>query len=200
MTAPDDIRPGAWQVLSQELEFETPYIRAHRQVCRTVRGAIVDPYHVFDLPNWAAVLAVTPQGEAVLVRNYRHGAERVMTELPGGIIDAADADPAAAARRELLEETGHAVGTLAALPPIHPYPGRFRQRAFPFVGLDASPVQAQALEDDEDLEVVHVPLAEAMRLFADGSHDVAAAHAGIMLAARYRIETDAALAPLKRFL
>lgn len=192
--------PPIWDVLSEEIEFETPFIRARRQVCRTARGAILDPYHVFDLPNWAATLAVTPDGDAVLVRNYRHGAQRMMTELPGGIIDAADADPAAAARRELLEETGFSTGPLTALPPIHPYPGRFRQRAFPFIGMGAQLIQAQALEDDEDLEVILVPLAEAMRCFADGSQDVAAAHAGIMHTARYRIETDPGFAALRAFL
>lgn len=197
---PIDTRPRPWQVLHETVEFETPYIRARRQVCRTARGTLVDPYHVFDMPDWAAVLPITPEGEAVLVRNYRHGARRIMTELPGGIIDKADADPAAAARRELLEETGHGAGALIALPPSHPYPGRFRQMAYPFIAVDVRPVQAQALEADEDLEVFQLPLREAFHMFADGRTEVAAIHTGIMFTARHRIETDATLEPLRRFL
>lgn len=193
-------RPGTWKVLSDAIEFETPHIRARRQRCETARGAIVDPYHVFDVPNWTCVLAITPDMQVVLVRNYRHGAQQMMVELPGGIIDATDADTRSAAARELREETGHSVETMHALPPIHPYPGRFRQRAYPFLGLGAVKTAEQALEDDEDIEVFTVPLARAFEMFADGSEHVAIVHAGIMLSARHLIATTAELAELRALL
>ena len=87
-----------------------------------------------------------------------------------------------------------------ALPPIHPYPGRFRQKAYPYLGIGAVKAHEQALEEDEDLEVITVPLADAFRLFADGSVDVAAVHAGIMLAARHLIATTEELAHLNALL
>jgi len=195
MTPP--AKPMAWKVLSEEILFETPYIRARQQRCETMRGAIVDPYHVFDMPNWAAMLPITPEGDAVLVNNYRHGSERVMVELPGGIIDDTDPDTDSAVQRELMEETGHQVDRVFALPEIHPYPGRFRQLAYPFLGIGAIQVAEQALEEDEDLEVFKLPLADAFRVFADGSADVAAVHGGIMLAARHLIMTDPDLAFLR---
>lgn len=200
MTTTPPAKPAAWKVLSETIEFETPYIRARRQSCETARGAIIDPYHVFDMPSWAAMLAVTPDMQAILINNYRHGAERIMVELPGGLVDDTDSDTANAATRELLEETGHSVEQVFNLPPIHPYPGRFRQHAYPFVGIGAKRVQAQALEDDEDLEVFTVPLSEAFRMFADGSVDVAAVHSGIMLAARHLIMTNPALVDLRQAL
>lgn len=190
-------KPGAWKVHSDEIVFETPYIRARQQRCETNRGAIVDPYHVFDMPNWAAMLAITPDHEAVLIHNYRHGSQRVMLELPGGIIDDDDPNTEHAVSRELREETGYAAETIFALPPIHPYPGRFRQMAYPFLGIGAVKEHEQALEDDEDLEVITVPLADAFRLFADGSTDVAAVHAGIMLSARHLIISTPELSHLR---
>lgn len=193
-------KPKAWKVLADEVLFETPYIRARKQRCETMRGTIVDPYHVFDMPNWSAMLPVTETGDAVLVHNYRHGAERVMVELPGGIIDDTDPDTDSAVQRELMEETGHQVDRIFALPPIHPYPGRFRQRAFPYLGIGAKQVAEQALEDDEDLEIFTVPLADAFRMFADGSVDVAAVHGGIMLSARHLIMTEPDLAFLRDLL
>lgn len=190
-------KPGAWKVHSEEIVFETPYIRARQQRCETMRGAIVDPYHVFDLPNWAAMLAITPDYKAVLVRNYRHGSQRVMLELPGGIIDDDDPNTEHAVARELREETGYAAERVFALPPIHPYPGRFRQMAYPYLGIDAIKAHEQALEDDEDLEVITMPLNDAFRVFADGSTDIAIAHAGIMLSARHMIMTEPALEGLR---
>ncbi len=190
-------KPGAWKVHSDEVVFETPYIRARQQRCETMRGAIVDPYHVFDMPNWAAMLAITPDHEAVLIHNYRHGSQRVMLELPGGMIDDDDPDIAHAVARELREETGYRADRVFALPPIHPYPGRFRQMAYPYLGIGAVKEYEQALEEDEDLEVITVPLAEAFRLFADGSADVAAVHAGIMLSARHLITSTPELSHLR---
>lgn len=190
-------KPGAWKVHSEEIVFETPYIRARQQRCETMRGAIVDPYHVFDLPNWAAMLAITPDHHAVLVRNYRHGSQRVMLELPGGIIDDDDPNTEHAVARELREETGYSADRVFALPPIHPYPGRFRQMAYPYLGIGAVKAHEQALEDDEDLEVITMPLGDAFRVFADGSTDIAIAHAGIMLAARHLITSNPDLSGLR---
>ena len=54
----------------------------------------------------AAVLAITRSGKIVIARQYRPGPEKILDELPGGFVDDAEI-PEAAARRELLEETGY---------------------------------------------------------------------------------------------
>ena len=54
----------------------------------------------------AAVLAVTPQKQIVLTREYRHGLGRIVQSLPGGTARNGES-PEACARRELLEETGY---------------------------------------------------------------------------------------------
>ena len=54
----------------------------------------------------AVVVALTPDERVVLVREFRPGIEEVLLELPGGGIDDGES-PAAAAERELLEETGY---------------------------------------------------------------------------------------------
>jgi ADP-ribose pyrophosphatase len=54
-----------------------------------------------------AVVALTPDGRVVLARQYRPGPDVILDEMPGGAIDAGE-DVAAAAARELREETGFA--------------------------------------------------------------------------------------------
>jgi ADP-ribose pyrophosphatase len=58
-----------------------------------------------------AVLPLTPDGRIVTVRMFRAGPDKVVTNLPGGLIDPGE-DPATAGRRELEEETGYVCGSL----------------------------------------------------------------------------------------
>jgi len=58
-------------------------------------------------PDVVAVVALTDEGEVLLVRQFRPGPGRMLDELPGGVVDDGES-PLDAGRRELLEETGHA--------------------------------------------------------------------------------------------
>src|SRR3984957_19658363 len=64
-------------------------------------------FYVLDSRDWVNVIAVTPDRQLVMIEQYRQGTDTVELEIPGGIIDAKDASPAAAGIRELREETGH---------------------------------------------------------------------------------------------
>jgi ADP-ribose pyrophosphatase len=94
-----------WGKLGEGVVFD-----GHRRIVRRrfvlPDGAEVD-YDVKVEPDAAAVVAVTPSQEVVLVREYRPGPEEIVLELPGGAVDAGET-PLDAARRELLEETGYA--------------------------------------------------------------------------------------------
>ena len=84
------------------------YNRYRRVLSRTFvlpDGNVAD-FEVLDLLDCAAVLALTPSNEVVLVEEFRPGPEAVLLELPGGVIEPGRA-PIDAARAELLEETGY---------------------------------------------------------------------------------------------
>jgi ADP-ribose pyrophosphatase len=63
-------------------------------------------YEVVRRPDAAAVLAVTPEGDALLVRQFRPAVRQVLTEVPAGLLDVEGEDALTCAARELFEETG----------------------------------------------------------------------------------------------
>jgi ADP-ribose pyrophosphatase len=84
------------------------YDRFRRVLSRTFElpnGDTAD-FEIMDLLDSAAVLALTPAREVILVQEFRPGPEEVLLELPGGVIEPGQA-PIEAARAELLEETGY---------------------------------------------------------------------------------------------
>ncbi|HZD18162.1 MAG TPA: NUDIX hydrolase [Actinomycetota bacterium] len=70
-------------------------------------ASIGHPYDIVRHPGAAAVLPITPSGEAILVRQLRPAIGQRLTEIPAGLLDRGDEDPLSCAARELFEETGY---------------------------------------------------------------------------------------------
>lgn len=125
-------------------------------------------FFVLEAVDWVNVVPVTPDGQVVLIRQYRHGVEDFTLEVPGGMVDPGDASPAAAARREMREETGFEADELLPLGWTHPNPAIQGNRCFSFLAQGARRVAATQFDTTEETEVVLVPLAEIPGLIARG--------------------------------
>jgi 8-oxo-dGTP pyrophosphatase MutT (NUDIX family) len=79
------------------------------------------PFVVCDSADWALVIPITPNGEVVFIRQYRHGVQQVVLEIPGGMMDGKET-PEATAARELREETGYVSEHLRHLGKLLPNP------------------------------------------------------------------------------
>lgn len=64
-------------------------------------------YEVIRHPGAAAVLPLTPDGDVLLVRQFRPAIRRTLVEIPAGILDVDGEDALGCAARELFEETGY---------------------------------------------------------------------------------------------
>ena len=106
-----------------------------------------------------AVLALTDAGEVILERQYRYPFHDVLVEIPAGKLNAPDEDPAAAARRELQEETGLVAGKLIPLGDFYGSPAILGERLSLFFATDLTAGE-QHTDDDEFLEVFKMPLSD----------------------------------------
>ena len=96
-----------WKILSSEYLFNDLWFKVRKDTCEAPSGKIIDPYYVYEFPEWATAFALTEDNKVIMVRQYRHPVGDVIVELPGGCVDDTDKDLPTAIARELLEETGY---------------------------------------------------------------------------------------------
>jgi 8-oxo-dGTP pyrophosphatase MutT (NUDIX family) len=103
-------------------------------------------------PDWVNVVAFTDDGRLILVEQYRHGTNRVTTEIPGGAVDGGE-QPAAAAARELEEETGYCADDLILIGEVHPNPAFLSNSCWTFLALGCRPVGTIRPDSSEEVAV-----------------------------------------------
>lgn len=137
-------------------------------------------------PGAVGVVAVTPSGEVVLIRQLREAVGEAILEIPAGIRDVEGEDPAETARRELWEETGYRAASVRPLGRIIPSPG-FSDEAVELYLADATGDG----EPEPRVEVVSMPLDDAVAAVAAGSITDAKTAVAILLAARLPADAGA---------
>src|SRR4051794_40784446 len=115
----DALQP--WTVLTSRHVHRDRWIAVRADECRSASGALIAPYYVLEYPDWVHVVALDHNDLLLLTRQYRQGDRSVSLELPCGTIDPSYSTPEAAARRELLEETG-CTGTFEPVGRFSPNP------------------------------------------------------------------------------
>jgi ADP-ribose pyrophosphatase len=111
-----------WPVISREQVGYFRLFSLTKKKVRSPRTGEIREVQTLQFPDWVLILALTPQEEVVMVRQYRHGTEQVCLELPGGLVDPADDTSESSARRELLEETGYQSNELILVGECYPQP------------------------------------------------------------------------------
>jgi ADP-ribose pyrophosphatase len=108
----------------------------------------------------AATVAVDQRGQVVLVRQLRPAVGAHVLELPAGLMDPGEA-PIDCAQRELREETGYLARRMVPLVSFYTSPGFTTELVHIFLATDLEESTAR-LDEEEDIEVVHMTLAEAL--------------------------------------
>jgi ADP-ribose pyrophosphatase len=164
----DATTPRPWRRLRRGQEGDFTILRIREDAFADPRDGSEHPRVVISVPDWVNVVALTRDGQAVLIRQFRIGIEANTLEVPGGMVEPGEA-PAAAAARELEEETGFRAAELVAIGTVHPNPAVQTNLCHSFLALGCERVSAGQRDAGEDIAVVLVPASRLQRLVREGS-------------------------------
>jgi ADP-ribose pyrophosphatase len=140
-----------------------PLIELIEKHCRSQDQTKSARFVTVKTGDWCNAIAWTDQGNIVMVRQFRVGIDDFTLELPGGVIDASDKDPQAAALRELEEETGYVPlpgATCTNLGWAFPNPAIMNNRCYSVAVGPVEKRRAQKLDPGEMIDVLEVPFGE----------------------------------------
>ena len=127
----------------------------------------------------AVIVPVFDDGTVALVRQYRHAADGFQLELPAGGVEPGETFEQAAAR-ELEEEIGFRAGKIEKLTEFFVSPGFLTEKMYVFLATELT-ASVQSLDDDEIVEIVRIPLADAVEMARDGRIEDAKTIVGLLL-------------------
>ena len=152
-----------WKTRSSEYIVSKPWATLRVDECELPDGRIASEYYVLEYPNWVNVVAITEDDKVIMVRQYRHSGDIVSIEIPGGVIDG-DEQPLAAAKRELLEETGYLFEDFELVSTIYPNPATSNNVTYCYLARGGKKVQEQDLDEHEDIDIEFYAIEEVKEM------------------------------------
>jgi ADP-ribose pyrophosphatase len=129
--------------------FATPWFQV---LAEQARGG-GEPHYVIQGTDFVVIVAVTPQGQILLVRQFRVAVAAMTLELPAGHVDPGET-PEQAARRELLEETGYSANDFEPLATLSPSVARFTNRMWCFLAADVRPTAGAETQREVGVDLI----------------------------------------------
>ena len=156
-----------WQHLHSEPAVDYKLFKARIDHLRNPKNGRDVRVTVLTGNDSVTVLAITKEGNAVLVDNYRFGTGTYLLELPGGMVDDGE-DHQQSARRELLEETGYTAAEWFYAGCVASNPVFMDSYVHHYLAIGAEKIKEADLDDAEDIEVREVPVEEVRKMLFNG--------------------------------
>lgn len=149
--------PHRWQKVRVEPLAQTRIFDVTKDIYRHPRRDRDQDFVVINPPDWVNVIALTPDHQLVLVRQFRFGINEFSVEIPGGVMDPGE-DPIEAGLRELREETGFEGVRARLLGSVHPNPAMQSNRCHLVLVEEARASADLEWDPDEEFEIMTKPV------------------------------------------
>ncbi|HSV74493.1 MAG TPA: NUDIX hydrolase [Chthonomonadales bacterium] len=157
---------GQNDTLRSEYVYRGRVVTLRIDTCRTASGREV----LREVVEHRGAVAIVPMLDAqtvVMVRQYRQAVGEPLLEVPAGTLDIGE-DPVACAAREIEEEIGYRAGRLTPMFRQYIAPGYSSEELHTYLAEELQVVGARP-DDDEDIEVIPVPIRDVVQMIIDGA-------------------------------
>lgn len=176
--------PQPWKILDSEMVLDHHWYRVRRDKVALPDGTVIDDYFVSVRPDVAICFAMTKDEEVLCVRQYKHGAQAILTELPAGTIQQDEA-PETAASRELTEETGFRARSLSKIGTFYANPTKNTNKVHVYFAGQLENSGEQELDATEAIDIVKIPVHRLHDFIQDGTIAVPESIACIYMGLNY---------------
>jgi ADP-ribose pyrophosphatase len=156
-----------YTVTSSNIVYRSLWIVLYEDQVRKSDG-MIGMFNRISVRDSSVIVPVFKDGSLLMVENYRHGARMKLLELPGGLINCGE-QPRAAAKRELLEETGYECNTLKYINWTYTWPGRTTQKNFVFLAKGLKKGGKPILEEFEYTKIRRLPKERVIQEIRSGN-------------------------------
>jgi 8-oxo-dGTP pyrophosphatase MutT (NUDIX family) len=151
-----------WRELERKTVFKTKIFSVTDRLCLSPQGGR-EPFTVIETNDWVVVVPVADNGDSFfMVRQWRHGAQEISLEFPGGVIETGET-PQEGAARELREETGCTAGKMIKLGIMSPNPAIMANRVYFFLAEDLRIDGDLQLDKDEFISAEKINTQEVIQ-------------------------------------
>jgi len=174
----DDPADLAWETLDSAVDYACPGFDVRRDEVQFPNDE-TDGFHYVDEPPAVVVLPLTPDGDAVVIDEWRQAVGRVNRGIPAGTMEPEDGEGAEgddpsdaaierAAARELAEETGYEADSFERLTTVEPTNGMANAVHHHVLATGCEPTADRDLDHNESIAVETVPYDEFLAAVVDG--------------------------------
>ena len=165
---------GHWQTISTKEIADCRVFRVREDVAE--RDGLEGTFYVIENPDWVNVVAITKDEQVVMIEQFRHGIHDLILEIPGGMVDEGE-EPAAAAARELLEETGYSSSEWVFLGSSLPNPALQSNAIHHYLAIGCEKTAEPSFDEHESIATKLYPLMAVPEMIKSGqiSHSLVVA-------------------------
>lgn len=153
-----------WKTRKSEKLIDNHWVKVRRDAVELPNGQSIDDFYAITINDAAAIVALDDEGNVILKNEYRYCYDRNLIELPAGTFEENETDGLAVAKRELLEETGYVSDNWTYLGATVESSAKLTNYMHIYFANHCRKVSGQHLDDTEELDVIVIPLSEAVEM------------------------------------
>ena len=173
-----------WRRIHSETLVDTHWVKVHRDSVELPNGCRIDDFYTVAINDAAAIVALDDAGNIILKKEYRYCYDRDLIEIPAGTFESGETDGLKVAQRELLEETGYVSDNWQYIGATVESSAKLTNQMHIYFAQHCRTVSEQKLDETEELEVLVVPLEQAVKMVMRGEICCNSSAHGILWAAR----------------